>query len=89
MSSLLALPALLPTPSPASSPFQWSVAFTEQQDLALGSPGLNTGCHMTIQQAKKIWIQEQLFILYGNAWRWIYGIENIVTRGACATNLIV
>lgn len=54
----------------------------------LGSPGLNAESHVRIHQAETIWIQEQPFILYKNAWRWVYGIENIVTRGACAADLV-
>ena len=92
MSSLLAFSAPLPAPSPTPSPSQrivaFTEAFTEHRDLVLGSPGLNAGSHVTTHQAKTIWIQEQPFTLYGDAWRWVYGIENIVTRGACAADLV-
>ena len=26
--------------------------------------------------------------MFGDAWLWVYGIENIVTRGACAADLV-
>ena len=96
MSSLLApftpLPAPLPSPSPALSPSQrfvaFTEAFTEHQDLVLGSPSLNAGSHVTTHQAKTIWIQEQQFTSYGDTWHWVYSIKNIVTRGTCAANLV-
>ena len=100
MSSLLTLsapspaplPAPSPTPSPASLLFQRFVAFieafTEYQNLVLGSPRLNVGSHVTRYQAEIIWIQEKPFTLYGNAWRLVYDIENIVTRGACVADLV-
>ena len=43
---------------------------------------------MTTHQAETIWIQEQPFISYRDTWRWIYSIENIVTRGAFAVDLV-
>ena len=64
------------------------MAFIEHRDLVLGSPGLNAGSHVIIHQAETIWIQEQPFTLYGDAWRWVYSIENIVTRGTCVANLV-
>ena len=82
------LPAPLPTPLPSQGFVAFTEAFTEHRDLVLGSPGLNTESHMTTYQAKTIWIQEQLFTSYGDAWRWVYDIENIVTRGACAADLV-
>ena len=87
MASLLASPALLPAPSPASSPSQRSVAFTKHRDLVLKSLGLDTESHMTIHQAKTSWIQKQPFAFYGNAWRWVYNIKNIVTCSACGADL--
>ena len=92
MSSLLAFSAPLPAPSPTPSPSQrivaFTEAFTEHRDLVLGSPGLNAGSHVTTHQAKTIWIQEQPFISYGDAWHWVYGIDNIVMRSACAADLV-
>ena len=54
----------------------------------LRSPGLNTGSHVTTHQAKRNWIHEQPFTLYGNAWRWVYSIANKVIRGAFAIHLV-
>ena len=88
MSSLLALFALLLALLPAPLLSQRFVAFTKYQDLVLGSPGLNAGSHVTTHQVKTIWIQEQPFTLYTDAWRWIYDIENIVTRDAYAADLV-
>ena len=84
MSNLQALSALLPTPLP----FQRTVEFTEYRNVVLESLGLNAESHKTIHQVQTIWIQEQPFILYGDACHWLYSIQNIVTRGACATNLV-
>ena len=54
----------------------------------LGSPGFNAGSHLITHQAETIWIQKQPFISYGDAWRWGYGIKNIVTCATCAADLI-
>ena len=88
MSSLLAPPAPSPTLLPALLPSQRSMAFTEHRDLVLKSPGLNIGSHVIIHQAETIWIQEQPFTSYRDAWYLVYDIENIVTRSACAADLV-
>ena len=43
---------------------------------------------MTTYQAETIWIQKKLFTSYGNAWRWVYSIENIMMQSACAIDLV-
>ena len=43
---------------------------------------------MTTHKAETIWIQKQLFTWYRDAWRWVYGIKNIMTRNACAADLV-
>ena len=88
MSSLLAFSVPSPAPSLATSSSQRFVTFTEHRDLVLRSPGLNAGSHVRTNQAETIWIKEQPFTLYGDTWRWVYGIENIVTRNACAADLV-
>ena len=60
----------------------------EHRNLMLGSPGLNAGSHVTMHQAETIWIQEQLFTSYRDAWHWVDGIENIVIHGAYTIDLI-
>lgn len=81
-------PAPLPAPLPTSLLSQRSMAFTEHWDLVLESPGFNAGSHMITHQAETIWIQKQPFISYEDVWRWVYGMENIVTCSACAKDLV-
>ena len=81
MSSLLAflaptpgiLPVLLPAPLPdtlpAPLPSRRSVAFTEYRNLVIKFPELNAGSYITTYQAETIWIQEQQFTFYEDAWR--------------------
>ncbi len=63
-------------------------AFTEHRDLVLGTPGLATSSHITTDHAKTIWVHEQAFTSWSEAWKWVYHIQNVDTRRACAIDLV-
>ncbi len=68
--SPLASPA---TPSGAISKLMVApTAFTEHRDLVLGTPGLATGSHVTTDHAETIWVHEQAFMSWSEAWKWVY-----------------
>ena len=89
------VPATSPVTSPVTSPAPTSfklivapVAFTEHRDLVLGTPGLNAGSHVTTHIAETIWVHEQPFTSWQEAWKWVYQIQNLETRKACANDFV-
>ena len=64
------------------------VAFTEYRDLVLGTPSLNTGNQVTTHVAKTIWLYEQPFTSWQEAWKWVYQIQNLETQKTCANALV-
>ena len=54
----------------------------------LGTPGLNAGSHVTTHAAKTIWVHEQPFTSWQEAWKWVYQIQNLETQKACANDLV-
>ncbi len=63
-------------------------ALTEHRDLVLGTPGLATVSHVTTDHAETIWIHEQAFTSWSEAWKWVYQIHNVETRRAYAVDLV-
>lgn len=63
-------------------------AFIEHKNLVLGTPGLATGSHVTTDSALTIWIHDQPFTSWGEAWKWIYQIGNEEARKGCAVDLV-
>ncbi len=63
-------------------------AFTEHRNLVLGTPGLATSSHVTTDSAISIWVHEQPFSSWIEAWKWVYQIKNLDTRKACAVDLV-
>ncbi len=90
----MSISAISPLASPAapsgviSKLIVTPAAFTEYQDLVLGTPGLATGSHVTTDHAKTIWVHEQAFMLWSKVWKWVYHIQNIETRRTCAVELV-
>ena len=85
------IPATSPVTSPALTPSKLIVAlvaFTDHRDLVLGTPGLNAGSHVTTHVAETIWVHEQPFTSWQEAWKWVYQIQNLETQKACANNLV-
>ena len=64
------------------------IAFSEYQDLALGTLSLNAGSHIITFVAKTIWVHEQPFTLWQVVWKWVYQIQNLETQKACANDLV-
>ena len=84
-------PVTSPITSPALIPSKLIVApiaFTDHQDLVLGILGLNTGSYVTTHSAKTIWVHEQPFTSWQEAWKWVYQIQNLETQKACANDLV-
>ncbi len=54
----------------------------------LGIPGLATGSYVTMNSVICIWVYEQPFSLWQDAWKWVYQIQNPTTRRACAVDLV-
>lgn len=63
-------------------------AFTEHKNLVLGTPGLATGSHVTTDNALTIWIHQQAFASWSDAWLCVYQIQNPETRKACCIDLV-
>ena len=89
------VPATLSVTSPITSPAPTPsklivapVAFTDHRNMVLGTPGLNAGSHVTTHAAETIWVHEQPFTLWQEAWKWVYQIQNLETRKACANDLV-
>ena len=89
------VPATSPVTSPVTSPAPTPsklivapVAFTDHRDLVLGTPGLNAGSHVTTHAAETIWVHEQPFTLWQEAWKWVYQIQNLETPKAFANDLV-
>ena len=84
-----------PVTSPVTSPAPTAsklivapIAFTDHRDLVLGTRGLNAGSHVTTHAAKTIWVHEQPFISWQEAWKWVYQIQNLETRKVCTNDLV-
>ena len=91
MSIVLATSPITPVISPAPTPSKLivaPVAFTDHRDLVLGTPGLNAGSHVTTHVAETIWVHEQPFTSWQEAWKWVYQIQNLETQKACANDLV-
>ncbi len=63
-------------------------AFTEHRDLMLGTPGLATGSYVITNYAETIWVHEQAFTSWSEAWKCVYQIQNVETRRVCAVDLV-
>ncbi len=63
-------------------------AFTEYKNLVLGTPGLAIGSHVTTDNATTIWIHNQVFASWPDAWRWVCQMQNVETRRACCIDLV-
>ncbi len=64
------------------------MTFTEYWDLVLRTPGLANGSHVTTNHAETIWVHEQAFTSWSEAWKWVYHIQNVETRRACVVDLM-
>lgn len=56
--------------------------------MVLGSPNLFAGSHVTTHFAETIWVNGQPFTSWSDAWKWVYQIQNLDTRRACANDLV-
>ncbi len=81
----LAVTSPVPTPSKLNVA---SKAFTEHQNLVLGTADLTAGSHVTTYIAETIWVHRQAFTTWSKAWKWVYQIQNLETERACANHLI-
>ena len=83
--------ATSPVTSPAATLTKLTmalVAFTEHRDLVLATLGLNAGSHITTHIPKTIWVYKQPFILWAEAWKEVYQIQNLNTQKAYANALV-
>ena len=91
MSIVPATSPVTPVTSPAPTLSKLIVAqvvFTDHRDLVLRTLGLNASSHVTTHSAETIWVYEQPFTLWQEAWKWVYQIQNLETRKACANDLV-
>ncbi len=85
----MSISTILPVGNPAViSKFMTPLAFTEYRDLVLGTLGLATGSYITMDSAICIWVHEQPFCSWQDAWKWVCQIQNPTTRRTCAVDLV-
>ena len=54
----------------------------------MGTSGLIAGSHVTTDHSETIWVHEQPFSLWSEAWKWVYQIQNRDTRRVSAVDLV-
>ena len=80
-----------PVKSPAPTPSTLIVAskaFTEHRNLVLGTADLTGGSDITMHIAKTIQVHGQTFILWFEAWKWVYQIQAVDKQRACVNNIV-
>ncbi len=65
-----------------------SKAFTEHRNLVLGTADLTAGSNITTHINTTIWVHEQAFTIWSEAWKWVYQIQNLETQRAYTNNFV-